>query len=133
MAPISSVKLPPGTETITVKMINPVNFGPAILKRFMAPAVPGLETFATSPSLCFFLEHPSGRRLVWDLGIRKDYDHYAPSIKDYLPTTKYTIKVTKNVAEILQEHGIELNSIEAVIWRLDLRFSCHGRCAIYID
>ncbi|KAJ0121881.1 hypothetical protein J7T55_002390 [Diaporthe amygdali] len=97
-------------------MINPVNFGPAILKRFMAPDVPGLETFATSPSLCFFLEHPSGRRLVWDLGIRKDYDHYAPSIKDYLPTTKYTIEVTKNVAEILQEHGIELNSIEAVIW-----------------
>lgn len=130
MAPISSVELPPGTETITVKMINPVNFGPAILKRFMAPDVPGLETFATSPSLCFFLEHPSGRRLVWDLGIRKDYDHYAPSIKDYLPTTKYTIEVTKNVVEILQEHGIELNSIEAVIWRLDFeihlpRQMCH--------
>lgn len=98
-------------------MINPVNFGPAILKRFMAPDVPGLETFINSPSLCFLLEHPFGRRLVWDLGIRKDHDHYAPSIKNYLPTTKYSIKVAKNVAEILQEHGVGPNSIEAVIWR----------------
>lgn len=100
-----------------MKMINPVNFGPAILSRFMAPAVPGLDTFATSPSLCFLLEHPSGRKVVWDLGIRKDYANYAPKIAEYLPTTKYTIQVEKNVADILQNHGVEAADVEAVIWR----------------
>ncbi|WYZ45919.1 hypothetical protein EsH8_IX_000144 [Colletotrichum jinshuiense] len=97
-------------------MINPVNFGPAILKRFMAPDVPGLETFKTSPSLCFLLEHPSGRKLVWDLGIRKDYNNYAPSITNYLPTTKYDIQVTKNVVDILEENGVAASDVEAVIW-----------------
>lgn len=101
-----------------VSMINPVNFGPAILNRFMAPAVPGLETFATSPSLCFLLEHPSGRKMVWDLGIRKDYNNYAPEIAAYLPTTKYNIQVAKNLVEILEDHGVQAEQIEAVIWRL---------------
>jgi len=41
---------PAGTETVSVKLINPVNFGPAILKRFMAPDVPGLDGFKDSPS-----------------------------------------------------------------------------------
>ncbi|KAK1495283.1 metallo-beta-lactamase superfamily protein [Colletotrichum tamarilloi] len=110
------VTLPGGRETVVVKMINPVNFGPAILKRFMAPDVPGLETFKTSPSLCFLLEHPSGRKLVWDLGIKKDYNNYAPSITSYLPTTNYDIQVKKNVADILEESGVATEDVEAVIW-----------------
>lgn len=98
-------------------MMNLVNFGPAILKRFMAPPVPGLETFKTSPSLSFLLEHPSGRKLVFDLGIRKDFNNYAPSIAEYIPTTNYDIQVTKNVVDLLEENRIEPADIEAVVWR----------------
>lgn len=112
------LEIPPGEAIKAVKLINPVNFGPAILERFMAPAVPGLETFKSSPSLSFLIEHQSGRKLVFDLGIRKDYDNYSPSIVKYLPTTKYTIDVAGNVADILQDNGVPLTEIEAVIWRL---------------
>ncbi|KAH7168103.1 beta-lactamase-like protein [Fusarium sp. MPI-SDFR-AT-0072] len=110
------LEIPPGEAIKAVKLINPVNFGPAILERFMAPAVPGLETFKSSPSLSFLIEHQSGRKLVFDLGIRKDYDNYSPSIVKYLPTTKYTIEVAGNVADILQDNGVPLTEIEAVIW-----------------
>ncbi|KPM42364.1 hypothetical protein AK830_g4213 [Neonectria ditissima] len=79
------IQIPTDGETVVVKLINTVNFGPAILKRFMEPPVPGLETFQTSPSFSFLLEHHSGRKLVFDLGIRKDYDNYSQSITDYLP------------------------------------------------
>jgi hypothetical protein len=113
----SSITLPSGHKTITVKLINPVNFGPAILSRFMAPAVPGLDTFKTSPSHSFLLEHDSGRKLVFDLGIRKDYQNYAPKIAQYIPTTNYDVQVSKNVVEVLQEGGIKANEVEAVIWR----------------
>ncbi|KAF7551084.1 hypothetical protein G7046_g7816 [Stylonectria norvegica] len=82
------IQIPAGEE-IEVKLINTVNFGPAILSRFMAPAVPGLEQFKTSPSLSFLLEHPSGRKLVFDLGIRKDYNNYSDHITGYLPTTNH--------------------------------------------
>lgn len=110
-------EIPPGEQIVEVKLINSVNFGPAQIHRFMAPPVPGLETFSTSLSLCFLLEHSSGRKLVWDLGIRKDYGNYSPKIAEYIPTTKYNIQVEHNVADILQQHGVDLHHIEAVIWR----------------
>ncbi|RMZ13014.1 hypothetical protein D0862_02477 [Hortaea werneckii] len=83
----------------------------------MTPPVPGLESFPTSPSLSFLLEHPTGRRIVWDLGIREDHHNYSPSIAQYLPTTKYNIQVKGSVADILEDHGVNRNSIEAVVWR----------------
>lgn len=111
------VDLPSGEAVIEVKLINPVNFGPAIINRFMAPPVPGLDTFKTSPSLSFLLEHPSGRKVVFDLGIRKDYCNYSAKITSYLPTTNYNIEVEKNVAEILEDGGVCLDDVEAVVWR----------------
>lgn len=111
------IQLPPGKETISVKLINPVNFGPAILKRFMAPAVPGLETFPPCPSFSFLLEHSSGRKLVFDLGIRKDWQNLAPDIADYIPSTNYKFEMEKNVIEILEENGVAGGDVEAIIWR----------------
>ncbi|KAF2012448.1 Metallo-hydrolase/oxidoreductase [Aaosphaeria arxii CBS 175.79] len=110
------LNIPSGSIEVGVKLINPVNFGPAIIERFMAPPVPGLSQFKTSPSFSFLIEHPSGRKLVWDLGIRKDHQNYSKKIADYIPTTKYDIQVDKNVVDILQEQGISPEEIEAVIW-----------------
>ncbi|OQE31163.1 hypothetical protein PENFLA_c002G04697 [Penicillium flavigenum] len=110
------IELPPGKEVVSVKMINPVNFGPAIIKRFMEPPVPGVEKKKPGPVLTFLLEHPSGQKLVFDLGIRKDYQNYAPTVANYIPTTNYDIQVSKNVIDILEENGIPGESINAVIW-----------------
>lgn len=110
------VKLPPGHTVMTVKLINPVTFGPSILNRFMTPPVPGLETFEAVPSNCFLLEHPSGRNLVWDLGIRSDYQNYSPKIAEYIPTTRYNIQLHGDVASIIRNGGIEVYQIEAVVW-----------------
>ncbi|KAJ5712616.1 hypothetical protein N7493_009084 [Penicillium malachiteum] len=107
--------IPPG-EVITVKLINTVNFGPAQLHRFMGPPVPGMETHPSNPSFSFLLEHSSSRKLVFDLGIRKDYPNYAPKIAQYIPTTKYNIEVTKNIIDILEENGVPGEQVEAVIW-----------------
>jgi hypothetical protein len=117
MSRSSRLEIPASEVVVKTSMINPVNFGPAIIERFMAPPVPGLQTFKTSPSLTFLLEHPSGRKLVWDLGIRKDYQNYSKSISDYLPTTNYNIQVEKNVVDILEENGVAASEVEAVIWR----------------
>ncbi|TLS23908.1 hypothetical protein PpBr36_09107 [Pyricularia pennisetigena] len=110
--------LPAGSESVTVKIINPVNFGPAVLNRFMAPPVPGFEKLPTLPSFSFLIEHPpSGRKLVFDLGIRKDFETgYSRKISEYIPTTNYDIRVEKDVVEILEEGGVDPRGIEAVIW-----------------
>lgn len=115
------LKIPSGQAIASLKLINPVNFGPAVLKGLMGPPIPHVTTLgeesSRSPSLSFFLEHSSGRRLVWDLGIRKDWQNYAPVIANYIPTRNYMIDVEKSVAVILEEGGVERESIEAVIWR----------------
>ncbi|KAM0816009.1 hypothetical protein AB5N19_01810 [Seiridium cardinale] len=54
-------QLPAGREVVTAKLMNPVDFGPAILDRFMAPPVPGLENFKTSPSHSFLRGYSPGR------------------------------------------------------------------------
>lgn len=111
------VEVPSGQETVNVRLINPVNFGPAIIKRFMEPPVPGVEKKQPGPVLTFLIEHSSGQKLVFDLGIRKDYHNYSPTIANYIPTTNYNIQVEKNVVDILEENGISGESINAVIWR----------------
>lgn len=110
-------EVPPGDVAVTARLINPVNFGPAIIKRFMEPPVPEFEKMKPGPVLTFLLEHPSGQKLLFDLGIRKDYQNYAPAIANYIPTTKYDIRVTKNVLDILEENGIQGSSIDGIIWR----------------
>lgn len=116
MASHTHLELPHGTTAVKVCLINPVNFGPAQIHRFMAPPVPGLETLKSSPSHSFLVEHPSGRKIVFDLGIRKDYLNYSNAIAEYIPTTNYDIQVSQNVADILQENEIDLSSIEAIVW-----------------
>lgn len=112
-------EIPTGQRIASLKLINTVNFGPAVLKGLMGPPIPHVTTLGSgsSPSLSFLLEHSSGRRLVWDLGIRKDWQNHAPVIANYIPTRNYTIEVTKNVIEVLEEEGVKGSSIEAVIWR----------------
>lgn len=115
---LEHVILPSGQKSVDVSLICAANFGPAVLKRFMSPLVPHVHTHKTkSPSLSFLIQHPSGRRLVWDLGIRKDWQNYAPCVANYIPTTGYEILCERNVVEVLEEHGVKADTVEAVIWR----------------
>lgn len=107
----------PKGSTISVKMINTCNFGPANIAKLMGPPVPYVDHFGASPSLSFLLEHDSGRKLMFDLGIRKDYLNLAPKISKYIPTTKYKFQVIHDVIEVLEEGGVKGEDIEAVIWR----------------
>ncbi|KAK2760490.1 metallo-beta-lactamase superfamily protein [Colletotrichum kahawae] len=53
---------------------------------------------------------------MWDLGIRKDYCNYAPSIASYLPSTRYKIEITRNVVDILRDNGVPPHDVEGIIW-----------------
>lgn len=65
------------------------------------------------------IEHPSGRKLLYDLGCRKDWRKLAPAIG--LPALVESdsvdeLSVEKNVSELLQEGGLGLEKIEGVVW-----------------
>ncbi len=116
--PPPDLGVPPSTATVSVCIINTT----AILhdvtaSRFMEPHIKG-HSKLTGPCFSFLIQHPTLKRaLVFDLGIRKDWQTTSnPFLLSRIKTAGYTVHVEKNVRDILDEHSVETGSIEAVIW-----------------
>lgn len=110
--------IPSSTSTITVRAID-VSPGAIIpAAYFTAPVLPGRE-FMTVPCYAFVIEHASkDKRVMFDLGPRKDTENYAPAILELLkPANGFKFEIEKDVTEVLVEGGISLESIQTVIWR----------------
>lgn len=85
--------------------------------RLMSPPLPGFQYMPAFPSLSFLVEASTGQRALFDLGISKNWDQNAPIIADRLAANGYQIKAAKNVADVLEQHDIDLNSISSIVWR----------------
>ena len=73
---------------------------------------PYLTCRTRKPSFVFLItHHPSGEKLLWDLGIRKEFldDYPHPSLNHF------QTHFEKDVSEILQEIGIACTDIDRVI------------------
>ena len=86
------------------------------------PPIKGFDRFKAG-TWAFLIEHPTGRKLLYDLGLRKDWTSLSPCVglQEAVKTGAIAdIKVEKNIAEILVEAGLKLEGIEGIIWRLAL-------------
>jgi metal-dependent hydrolase (beta-lactamase superfamily II) len=83
---------------------------------FLAPLIKGIEVLAGAPSYATLIEHPSGRKVLFDLGIRKDTENLAPGVLGIAKQFGWTMQNGKNVSEVLSENGISPKEIESVIW-----------------
>lgn len=84
----------------------------------MSPSMPGFEFFPEMPSWSFLVEGPSGKKALFDLGVPTDFKDLSPlqANPPYMEPV-WDIEVQKPVSEILQEHGVPLESISSIIWR----------------
>lgn len=111
--------IPASTSTVTVSAIDSTTRFTNAATRFMwRPAIKGFDLF-TIGTWSFLIEHPSGRKFLFDLGLRKDWQNSAPA----LGLTKMSgspivesISVTHNVSEILTKGGVDTKGIEGIIW-----------------
>lgn len=87
------------------------------IKSFVDTLIKGHEELE-APSFAFLIEHPTGRKLVFDLGVRKDYHNMAPVWVKLQASMGEASKVSvkQGVREILEAHGVSGSDIEAVIW-----------------
>ncbi|KAI1294488.1 hypothetical protein F5Y03DRAFT_372655 [Xylaria venustula] len=111
-----SVTVPESTATAKVTIIDNGARISGPLSFFMEP-VPECISFEGfgAPAYVFFVENQrSGRRVVFDLGIRKDPENLAPFVLAY--HKDFTIQGGEDVSEFLQKRGVELDTVEAVIW-----------------
>ena len=82
------------------------------------PPIKGFDRVKTG-TWSFLIEHPSGRKLLYDLGCRKDWQKLPPvlGLEALMQNgTLGALEIEKNVSEILTEGGVDLKDIEGVIW-----------------
>ncbi|KAJ6486903.1 hypothetical protein C8R45DRAFT_1145529 [Mycena sanguinolenta] len=115
--------IPASPSTVTVKIFDIIDdprnaVVPAAL--FFAPIAPGYENF-TGPIFAFLVENTTTKqRVLFDLGTRKDLENAAPSVVGAFKAGAMRMPVSKDVVEQLEEDGVELGTISAVIWRCGL-------------
>ncbi|ETS79696.1 hypothetical protein PFICI_09549 [Pestalotiopsis fici W106-1] len=84
--------------------------------RLMAPVLDGFGYMPKMPSLSFLVESANGKKILFDLGIAKDWRNFAPIISNRLKTNGYEIDVNCEVPDVLQKHHVDLSSIHSVVW-----------------
>jgi glyoxylase-like metal-dependent hydrolase (beta-lactamase superfamily II) len=116
------LEIPESTATVSVSVINTTSSIKGVdAWKFIAPTIKGHEYLAT-PAFSFLITHEDDsrrkRRLLFDLGIRKDWCNSSPFLLRRFRAGGYEINVDKSVKEILQENGADIvdNPVEAIIW-----------------
>lgn len=114
--PAPNLNIPPSSTTVSVRIIDTTTHISGIpLSEFVSPAISG-HTHFSIPAYSFLIEHPSSRSLLFDLGVRKDWENLAPLITQRIKDGGWKVTAQKGVREQLEEHGVSTASIEAVIW-----------------
>lgn len=87
------------------------------IEAFLKPKYKGKD-YLTGPTFSFLIEHDSGKKILFDLGIRKDAENMAPTIANSIKSKGWTVQAEKNTADILQEAGFDVagGAIDAVIY-----------------
>ncbi|KAI1758780.1 beta-lactamase-like protein [Hypoxylon sp. FL1150] len=117
MASLPELNIPASTSTVNVSIINTEGTIRGLdTLRFFEPKIPGHDYLA-APIYTFLIQHPTlNRTILFDLGIRKDWWNWPAKFVEGIKSTGVTLDVPKDVREILDEHDVDTNSIEAVVW-----------------
>ncbi|KAI1270387.1 beta-lactamase-like protein [Xylariaceae sp. FL1019] len=81
-----------------------------------SPAVDGFEKFPPLGTWSFLVQSSKGEKVLFDLGIPPDVKNYPPSLHQLLSSVGGSIEGTKNVADVLKEHGTDPTEIRSIIW-----------------
>lgn len=109
--------VPVSPNTVTVRVIDTTSEVTLGIDDILRPRIKG-HTKLFCPCYAFLVEHePSGRKILFDLGVRKDWEQMPSSTVNAVRQYGWQVKVDKDVPEILEEHGYAREQIEAVVWR----------------
>jgi glyoxylase-like metal-dependent hydrolase (beta-lactamase superfamily II) len=113
MAPF---EFPSSDVTVRLRAIDAKTQMSVSSKGFIQPILPGFEILNLT-SITFLIEHPGlNKKVLFDCGARKDFENFSPRIKQRLNMNVKGLKIEKDVHEIVQEAGIDLQELNATIW-----------------
>lgn len=116
--PPPDLNIPSSSSTVKVHVIDTTSHISKIpTSLFLEPQYEGIE-FLDCPAFSFLIEHPpSGRKFLFDLGVRKDWENYSHRIANRIKDQGWDLKIEKGVAETLDEGGVRPKDIEGIVWR----------------
>ncbi|KEF58314.1 uncharacterized protein A1O9_06240 [Exophiala aquamarina CBS 119918] len=113
----SNFPIPAGEITVQIRIIDTTaRIGKLPLTFLMKPALESLEFMPTLPSWSFLIEHPSGHKAVFDLGMPKNREKLAPQVADDERFNDWDIRTPKEVIDVLEENQVPGSHINTVIW-----------------
>ncbi|KAF4466853.1 metallo-beta-lactamase superfamily [Fusarium albosuccineum] len=112
--PAPSLNIPPSDQVVDISVINSTADVRCPWGFFVKNPLPGHDMLEC-PSFVFLVQHPSGKKVLFDLGLRKDTEAFPPVIQEGMKGLH--MKAEKDIAQILQEDGgIALDEIDSIIW-----------------
>lgn len=83
----------------------------------LQPVYKGKETL-TGPAFSFLIEHDSGKRIVFDLGVRKNWETLPTPLVKRIKDLNWKVQAEEDVATILTDSGVDVHNggIDAVVW-----------------
>lgn len=115
--PPPDLKIPSSTTTVNIRIIDTTSRISGIpLSGFVSPAIKGHTHITAAPAFSFLIEHPSNRKLLFDLGVRKDKENFAPKIVNRLRDGRWDVEVKQGVREQLEAHGVSGKDVEGIVW-----------------
>lgn len=111
-----SLNLPESTSVVDVSIINTSTDIVVHAWSMVEPVQDGHE-YLNLPTFAFLIQNKSqGKSVMFDLGCRKDWWNSAPAAINLVIECIPGLRIEKGVDEILQEGGIDLDQLDAVIW-----------------
>ena len=116
LIPMSNSFLPPDSPHQPYIALSALDAGYLWLPdhEFVDPC-PDRTAVHKAPSLAFFLVHPNGTKLVYDLGIRKDWENYPPVFVERVRGGTRRIDVTKDVRDSIIAGGVDPDDVDVVV------------------
>src|ERR1700712_3063596 len=111
-----NLKIPPSSVIVNVRIIDTTSHIRGIpLGSFVEPEITGF-TQLDCPAYSFLIEHPSNRKLLFDLGVRKDWENLAPKVVNRIKDGGWKVTIKQGVREQLEANGVDGKSIEGIVW-----------------
>ncbi|PGH18833.1 hypothetical protein AJ79_00246 [Helicocarpus griseus UAMH5409] len=122
----SPFTIPPGSPA----HVSIIDTGTTLKKipasMLLSPPMECMPYLPDSPSYSFLIEsRATGRKVVFDLGVRVDTGNYAPEVvkmleagKKKIGEARWEVEVSKGVAEVLRDGGVDVNGgeVEGIVW-----------------
>lgn len=124
MASYKDLGIPVSDSIVEVKVFNnaPTSMSFIRAENFIHLVLPGRERLSAAAFFSFLIDHPIlKRRIMFDLGPRKDIENLVPALAEALNTDPLTnLPLEKDIVDLLAAGNIALDGINTVIWRSGL-------------